>query len=104
MFKFLKNLFSMSSKVDLQPILEKGCVIIDVRTVAEYKNGHLKQSINIPLQDISTKIGAIKKHNKPVITCCASGMRSKRALSVLKANDIEAYNGGGWKSLKKQIL
>ena len=41
-------------------------------------------------------IEKIKKLNKPVITCCASGMRSASAASILKQHGIEAINGGSW--------
>lgn len=78
-------------------------VIIDVRTKGEYSQGAIPGSKNIPLQVINSKISDIKKLNKPVITCCASGMRSGSAASILKAQGIEAINGGGWLSLSKKL-
>jgi len=82
---------------------EKGAIIIDVRTPGEYQQGAIPGSKNIPLQTINTKIDYIKKLNKPVITCCASGMRSANAASILKRHDIEATNGGGWQSLQSKL-
>ena len=42
--------------------------------------------------------------NKPIITCCASGMRSAAAKNILKSNGYQTvYNGGSWASLKHQI-
>ncbi|HAB27890.1 MAG TPA: sulfurtransferase, partial [Xanthomarina gelatinilytica] len=38
-----------------------------------------------------------------VIACCASGMRSASAASVLNKHGIEAVNGGGWSSLQKKL-
>ena len=81
----------------------RGAIIIDVRTAKEYSQGAIKGSKNIPLQNIGTKIQEIKKLNKPVITCCASGMRSGSAASILKNNGIEAVNGGGWASLNSKL-
>lgn len=81
----------------------RGAVIIDVRTPGEYQNGAIKGSKNMPLQNIASKINEIKKLNKPVITCCASGMRSGSAASILKSNGIEVINGGGWASLKGKL-
>jgi rhodanese-related sulfurtransferase len=49
----------------------------------------------------SKKIETIKKWNKPVITCCASGMRSGSAASILKKNGVEAYNAGPWQKADK---
>jgi rhodanese-related sulfurtransferase len=43
----------------------------------------------------------LKKDN-PVITCCASGMRSGQAKTMLQANGFkEVYNAGSWYNLKK---
>jgi rhodanese-related sulfurtransferase len=83
--------------------IEKGAVIIDVRTPGEFQGGHIKGSKNIPLNTISSKINEIKNLNKPVLACCASGMRSSQATSILKSNGIDAMNGGGWMSLKNKL-
>jgi phage shock protein E len=61
----------------------------------------VKGSKNIPLDKISGKIEAIKKWNKPVITCCASGMRSGSTVGILKNNGVEAYNAGPWQKADK---
>lgn len=88
---------------DIKGFLNKGAIIIDVRTEAEYKQGAIAGSKNIPLQVIDSKIGTIKKLNKPIITCCASGMRSGKAATILKGYGIETINGGGWSSLKNKL-
>ncbi|WP_405295378.1 rhodanese-like domain-containing protein [Algibacter sp. Ld11] len=82
---------------------ERGAIIIDVRTPGEYQQGAIAGSKNMPLQTLNTKLDYIKKLNKPVITCCASGMRSANAASILNRNNIEATNGGGWKSLQGKL-
>ena len=87
----------------IQEFIEKGAVIIDVRSPGEFAGGHIKGSKNIPLNEIGTKINEIKKQNKPVIACCASGMRSSQATSILKQNGIDAINGGGWQSLQSKL-
>ena len=87
----------------IKEFVEKGAVIIDVRTPAEFASGHIKDSKNIPLNTISSKVEEIKKLAKPVIVCCASGMRSSQAASVLKQNGIEVINGGGWSSLECKL-
>jgi len=81
----------------------RDAIIIDVRTIKEFKQGAISGSKNIPLPTIKSKIEDIKKYNKPVITCCASGMRSGSAASILKNNGIEAINGGGWMSLNSKL-
>lgn len=97
MFGFFKKSRS------IKDLLSDGAVIIDVRSKTEYASGHLKKSVNIPLDQLKDNLGRFKK-NKPVITCCASGMRSASAKSVLKSHGFaEVKNGGGWTSLKKYV-
>ncbi|WP_242082340.1 rhodanese-like domain-containing protein [Aestuariivivens sediminis] len=87
----------------IKDLKHRGAIIIDVRTRAEYGEGAIEGSKNIPLQILSTKVDDIKKLNKPIITCCASGMRSARAASILKHHGIESFNGGGWMALKHML-
>lgn len=100
----LLSMFGLGGKSEsIQDFKDKGAVIIDVRTVGEFREGHIKDSKNIPLDTIASKIADIKKLNKPVIVCCRSGMRSAQAASILKANGIEVINGGGWESLERKL-
>jgi len=94
MLGFIKKLFGPG--VDLSEKMSEGAIILDVRSPGEYQGGHVKGSKNIPLDKIDGKMETIKKWNKPVITCCASGMRSGSAASILKRNGVEAYNAGPW--------
>ena len=102
MLAFLKKLFGGSS-VDYAELVKNGAQIIDVRTSGEFAAGHIKGSKNIPLNTLGNQIESIKKLNKPVIACCASGMRSAQATSILKSNGIEVMNGGGWSSLENKL-
>lgn len=102
MFNFLKKLFTKDNSAILQA-MEKGAVIIDVRSPNEFKGGHIQGSRNIPVNEIRSKVDMIRKWNKPVITVCLSGGRSAAAKSVLESAGIEAYNGGPWYSLRKII-
>ncbi len=87
----------------IQEYVQKGAVILDVRTPAEFKEGHIKGSKNIALQVLNGQVETIKKWNKPVIACCKSGMRSAQATSILKQNGIDCINGGGWTSLESKL-
>jgi rhodanese-related sulfurtransferase len=99
MLDFIKNLFG--PKVDLDLLMEQGAIILDVRTKGEYQGGHVKGSINIQLNALSNQLSKLKKET-PVITCCASGMRSASAKSILKSNGFtEVHNGGSWMKLKR---
>lgn len=103
MINTLKNLFGFGPKVDYAALVKQGAVILDVRSPGEYQQGHIKGSINAPLNDLSRQLSKLKKEN-PVITCCASGMRSASAKSILKSNGFtQVHNGGGWTSLQSKI-
>lgn len=100
---FLSKLFKTSPKADFAELVKNGAQIVDVRTKGEFASGHIKGSLNIPLQSLPQNLGKLKK-NKPVITCCASGMRSASARGILKSNGFEeVHNGGGWASLKAKL-
>lgn len=87
----------------IQDFKSRGAIILDVRSKGEYDGGAIPGSKNIPLQSIQSKISTIKKWNKPVICCCASGMRSGSAAGILRSQGIEAINGGGWHSLSQKL-
>lgn len=102
MLDFLKKLWGASS-TDFKQLVRDGAQIIDVRTPAEFSTGHIRNSFNIPLQDLRNNLGKIRK-NSPVITVCASGMRSASAKNILAENGFEeVYNGGGWAGLQKKL-
>lgn len=88
-------------KVDMGQLIKDGAIIVDVRSTGEYASGHIKGSMNIPLDQLSGKINKLDK-SKPIITCCASGMRSASAKGMLKSKGFtEVHNGGSWMSLRK---
>lgn len=96
----LRKIFGLGPKVNYHQLIANGAILIDVRTPGEFSHGKPKGAKNIPLDKISNEALKIKKLNKPVVLCCASGMRSGQATSILKRNGIEAYNGGGWYNFK----
>lgn len=98
MLDFLRKLFGGT---DLKPILDNGATIIDVRSPEEFKSGSANGAKNIPLPEIGRQIDQIKKMKHPIITCCASGMRSGLAAKRLKSYRIEAYNGGSWQKVER---
>ncbi len=103
MFNILKKIFGLGPSVNYGDLLKEGAIILDVRTPGEFKQGHIKGAINAPLNELSKHTSKIKK-DTPIITCCASGMRSASAKSILKSSGFsEVYNGGGWSSLASKI-
>ncbi len=102
MIEQLKNMFGIKT-IDYRELVKSGAEIIDVRSKGEYAGGHIKGSKNIPVDTLENHIGKLNK-NKTIITCCASGMRSGVAKTLLENNGFKTvYNGGGWSSLQSKI-
>lgn len=87
----------------VRELLDKGAVIIDVRSPAEFQGGHVAGSKNYPLQGIKSKVDEIKGLGKPVVLCCASGARSGMAATFLKSKGVECENGGGWMKVNAMV-
>jgi rhodanese-related sulfurtransferase len=103
MLNTIKRLLGMGPKIDYSELLKQGAVILDVRSKGEYQGGHIKGSLNIPVDVLRNNLSKLNRE-KPIITCCASGMRSASAKSILKSNGFtEVYNGGGWMNLQFNI-
>ena len=103
MLQAIKNILGLGTQPDFRDLVDKGAIILDVRTPSEYKAGHIKGSKNIAVQQLENQLNTLKKE-VPIITCCASGMRSATAKRILKANGFEeVYNGGGWSSLEARL-
>lgn len=102
MIEFLKKLLKRGPALNIEELLSRGAVIVDVRTEREFKSGHAQGSINIPLDKIPKNISRLNK-NKPIITCCASGMRSATATRLLKQHGFaEVYNAGSWMNVRQK--
>lgn len=77
-----------------------GLQVIDVRTSAEYKDGHIAGAKLIPLQELGSRLSEIDK-SRPAILVCRSGQRSAQAYKLLAAQGFEKLQhleGGmnGW--------
>lgn len=59
-------------------------VIIDVRSMQEYREGHIDGAICIPLYEIPYRIEhEVPNKNALIIIYCKSGIRSKKAVQIL---------------------
>lgn len=100
----LKNLDALKA-ADL--IKQESVLILDVRTPAEYREAHIKDSILIPLQELETGYTKISEHaNRPVLIYCRSGNRSVAAANILISKgftDLYHLKGGINDWIKKQL-
>lgn len=78
--------------------------MVDVRTPEEYNGGHVPGAVNMPLDQIQSRIDEFKDMPKPVVAYCRSGARSGMATSILKQGGVqEVINGGGITEVMQQI-
>lgn len=71
-------------------INHEDAVILDVRSMDEFKKGHIVNAVNIPLNGLGNNIKQIEKHrDKPIVTVCRSGSRSGSAGGILRKNGFE---------------
>lgn len=100
--RILSNVPSISAEESQKLISDNNYKFLDVRTDAEYSNGHIRDSIHIPLQEIQSRISEIEKlKNIKIIVYCKSGARSSMASKTLlkEGFDVSNLTGGimGWK-------
>ena len=57
-FKYIR-----SNKTSYKELLNQGAIIIDVRTESEYKSGHIKNYIKVPLKDLTYRISEFDKYD-----------------------------------------
>lgn len=86
-----KNVKNISGNEASSLISEnKNFLILDVRTKGEFSGGHIPGALNIPVQELSSRIGELKKYtDQPVMVYCASGGRSPGAVSTLLKNNFK---------------
>ena len=99
----LKTLFGGGPTVDLKSIIEQGAFLVDVRTPGEFSEGHVKGSVNIPLDRVSSQLSKFK-NKKNIIVFCRSGARSSQAKSILEKNGFtNIVNGGTWNNVNRYV-
>ena len=101
MFGIFKNLFGGGA--DITEKLKEGAFLVDVRSPQEFDGGHVKGSVNIPLDRRAISLEKFK-NKKNIIVFCRSGNRSSQAKSILEKNGFtNVTNGGTWQSVKEKL-
>ncbi len=98
MFNKLMSLLGLSGGDNTQLLnaIKEGAYLIDVRTPAEFAGGHVKGSVNIPLDKVQQQLSKFND-KKNIVVFCRSGMRSSQAKGILENNGIKnVINGGTW--------
>ncbi len=103
MFGIFKNIFSKTDTTQMKDIISKGAFLVDVRTPAEFSEGHVNGSVNIPLDQVQNQLAKFK-NKENIVVFCRSGNRSSQAKSILEQNGFtNVTNGGTWQDVNQII-
>jgi len=84
---------------DVKTMLDRGALILDVRTHAEFRTNAHPRAFNIPLDQLQARMGELDR-GKPLLVCCESGARSGSAVALLKsAGFADVANLGSWRRI-----
>jgi rhodanese-related sulfurtransferase len=78
-------------------LMNDGAFVLDVRSIDEFRTGHLNGAKNISIADLALKIATLSDRKEgPTLVYCESGARSARACSMLtKAGFTQLHNLSG---------
>lgn len=88
-------------------ISHEDAVVVDVCEPAEFRKGHIPDSINLPVSEIKQSMDRLEKYrDKPVVLSCRSGSRANRVASILRRNNFKNIYvlSGGMLSWEKENL
>lgn len=87
-------------KKKLPDFKRNGAILLDVRSSGEFQVAHARDSINIPLNELSHRLQELPK-GTTVLVACASGTRSGMARLLLKRHGFKnVYNFGNWSNME----
>lgn len=101
--------FWLSSQAALKYAREyqsHGGLLIDVRSPAEFKSGHLPRAINMPLNELDTCVPQLAQNKDLILLLhCKTGLRSELAAQRLKRQGyVKAFNLGSYARAARLIL
>jgi rhodanese-related sulfurtransferase len=88
---------------------EKDILLLDVRTQEEYAEGHIANSLLIPIQELAGRVDELLPYkDKTIIAYCRTGHRSGKATELLGAKGFTVYNMEGgmikWTDAKLPVV
>jgi rhodanese-related sulfurtransferase len=75
--------------------------LLDVRTPQEFAGGHIPGAVNIPVDELRTRLSELPRNNVPIAAYCQVGQRGYLATRILLQSGFQAANiGGGFSTFK----
>ncbi len=97
------NIFGGNTNENLSKLVNEGAFLVDVRTPEEFAEGNVKESINIPLDQVAVNLDKFKGKDN-IVVFCRSGNRSGQAKNILEQNGFtNVTNGGTWQDINDVI-
>ncbi|MCY0877383.1 MAG: rhodanese-like domain-containing protein [Firmicutes bacterium] len=91
MFGFGPKIPEMTPQELEQHIKDRAVFVLDVRTVAEFRQAHIPQAYHIPLGELPHRLHEVPA-DRPVVTVCRSGSRSRMAAQHLQKAGYTVHN------------
>lgn len=83
------------SSSDARAFVENGALLVDVRSEGEYADGGIEGSINIPIQELASRMDELGDKNREIVVYCQSGGRSAMAKRLLESNGFSKVHDLG---------
>lgn len=80
---------------DHRALVANGALLLDVRTPEEFREHHVEGAVNIPVQELASRMREVGSHERPVVVYCRSGGRSASAAALLKRAGYQVHDIGG---------
>jgi len=102
MMNSLKKILGFGPSVDYTKLMSEGAIVLDVRTVAEFEDGHIDGAINIPIETLRDHMHQLTNKQATIIACCKDGSKSWYAKNLLDASGYRnVHDAGSWSKLQK---
>lgn len=100
----------ISPQAAVQLMNKSGAVVLDIRSANEFKEGHIVDAINIPLAELTKRIGELDDfRNIPIIVTCAIGQHTGmagRQLTQAGFTNVARLSGGisAWRAVSLPVI
>ena len=82
---------------EARALVDKGALLLDVRTPGEFAGGHIEGAVNIPVQELGQRLAELGDKDRPIVVYCRSGKRSLQAALCLRSQghtQVRHVHGG----------
>jgi phage shock protein E len=84
------------SGTDARALVADGALLVDVRSSSEFSGGHIEGALNIPIQELSGRMGELGGKDEQIVVYCQSGGRSAMAKRLLERDGFtKVHDMGG---------